>query len=370
VPIVVSLLLLAFYSKNVQLWEYAILVIPSVMLIGFMHLGIVSVGTSDTEYLGDYVTSVKYHEPWDEYIHRTCTRTVGSGKSQTTVTYDCSYVQYHSAEWKQILSNGCEYSIPEQEYAYLVNCWRTKSMFIDMDRNYYSIDGNCYEYKWDGAIRHCKTRTIDHAYTNKIKGSHSISGFTGISDKEAKQLGLFKYPDLYRQTNSENDMNMPVWLGYKCNSTDNVSWLYINGFYGRKYQYRTFNLVFYNKPISIVQDQKSYWEGGNKNELVTCICLDSISKKLMWATAFSWSDKPEYEVYLRQYFATKLTLNPADFANWTMNAIPKYWHRKEFKDFDYLQYDITTKQLLWMLAILVIFNIALSIWIVRNDYEN
>jgi hypothetical protein len=29
-----------------------------------------------------------------------------------------------------------------------------------------------------------------------------------------------------------------------------------------------------------------------------------------------------------------------------MAAIPKYWHRKEFKDFDYLQYDITTKQLL------------------------
>ena len=50
---------------------------------------------ADTEYLGSYVTRIRHYDAWNEYIHRTCTRTVGSGKNQRTETYDCSYVENH-----------------------------------------------------------------------------------------------------------------------------------------------------------------------------------------------------------------------------------------------------------------------------------
>ena len=62
---------------------------------------------NDTEYLGYYITKASYYEPWNEYIHRTCTREVYDGRDSDgnpkyrTEHYDCSYVEYHHAEYAQ-----------------------------------------------------------------------------------------------------------------------------------------------------------------------------------------------------------------------------------------------------------------------------
>jgi len=375
IPLIFAIFLLVFFRQKVVWWEYLIIVLPSMFIAGCLYFGMISYTTSDTEYYGNYVTGIKYYEPWDEYIHRTCTRTVGSGKNQTTESYDCSYVENHGPEWKQTLNNGYEYSISNKEYNRLFSLWNTENSFIDMHRNYDSQDGDCYSKLWDGNISHSKTRTIDHKYENKIKGSKSIFGFENITPDEAKILGLYDYPSLYNQSNggffnSDNDSNQSPFLGYKPSKDELVQWGFINGYYGHRNQFRTYNLVFYNKPLSIVQDQRSYWEGGNKNELVTCICLDSTSKKILWVDAFSWCDKPTYEVNLKSYFNGKEKLDFIEFANWTKAAIPQYWKRKEFKDFNYIDIQLTGTQFMWTLIIIFVFNLGMSIYVVLNDEEN
>ena len=46
---------------------------------------------------------------------------------------------------------------------------------------------------------------------------------------------------------------------------------------------------FFNGSESVVKKQKSYWEGGNENELVLCVGMDSLTGTVNWAQTFSWS---------------------------------------------------------------------------------
>lgn len=333
----------------------------------------VSYNESDTEYLGDYVTEIRYYEPWNEYIHRTCTRTTKVGKSTVTTTYDCSYVQYHSEEFVQVYS-GYEYSITKKEFERLSKLWSKNELkFKDMNRKYHTKDGDMYFKKYDYIREHSKTRTVENTYKNKVKASHSIFGFIDIDKNKAKEMGLYEYPELYNQKGTtffDNDENQNPFIGYTPNKEELDRWQFINGYYGNKKQIRLFLLFFHNKDQSIVQDQRSYWDGGNKNEMVLCFGIDSLSKKIIWSDAFSWSDRPTFEVNFRNYMRDKDSLDLNKLANWTEYAITHHWKRKDFKDFEYIDVELTNAQLIWLAIIIFIFNLAMSIWIVINDETN
>jgi hypothetical protein len=49
--------------------------------------------------------------------------------------------------------------------------------------------------------------------------------------------------------------------------------------------------------------------------------------------------------------------------------IEQHWHRKSFKDFDYLEIELTDTQMWWVLIIVLLYNIGVSIWIVMNQFE-
>lgn len=369
IPIVCAIIILIFFNKKAVWWEYLILIVPSLLISTAIYFGMVSYSESDTEYLGEYVTEVKYYEPWDEYIHKTCSRTVRSGKHSLTEYYDCSYVEHHEKEWKQVLSNGYEYSITESEYVRLTRLWKTTNTFIDMNRNYYSYDGDCYSKKWDNNKVTGKSITFDQTYKNKVRVSHSIFGFSNIKPEEAKKMGLFDYPDLYSQGGfSGNDMNQTPILGKAPTSKELQKWEFLNGYYGKTKQFRGYVLFFYNKPQSIVQDQRSYWEGGNKNEFIMCIGLNK-QNEIQWVDAFSWSDKPELEVNFRDHFLGKKKVDLSELADWLVPSISKYWHRKEFKDFDYINVELTNTQITWLFVLILIFNICMSVFIVMNSVE-
>lgn len=376
IPIIFALVILVFFSKKAVWWEYLLLIVPSMLVSTMIYFGMVSYSESDTEYFGDYVTEIRYYQEWDEYIHKTCsyTTTSGSGKNQTTTThyYDCSYVDNHPEEWKQVLSNGYEYGIPKSEYNRLFSMWKTTNTFIDMDRDYHRIDGDMYKKKFDGLREHSKTRTIECSYKNKIKASHSIFGFTIIKPEEAKKMGLYDYPQLTKQSDGsffENDMNQSPFLGYKPTKDELHRWEFINGYYGVQKQFRTYVLFFYNKPLSIVQDQRSYWEGGNKNEMILCIGMDSVSNTIQWTDAFSWCDSPTFEVNFRSYMNGKDKLDLKGLADWTEYGARNYWKRKNFKDFDYINVELSSTQLMWLFIIILLFNIGMTIFIVLNGFE-
>lgn len=336
--------------------------------------GMVKYSESDTEYYGQYVKEIRYYEDWNEYIHRTCYRTHKVGKTTVSVPYDCSYVQYHPEEYKQLLSDGCEYSISKKEYLRLKGIWNTETVFVNMNRHYFTNDGDMYKNKYDGVKMHVKTVSFQHSYDNKVKASYSIFGFKNIDKKEATTKQLFEYPKLYSNNDgagwgSGTDEQNPI-LGHKTSNETLKRWQFINAYYGPRNQFRTYVLVFKNKPLSIVKDQQSYWQGGNKNEMILCIGIDSTNNNIKWVDAFSWCDKPTFEVNFKEFMRNQKTLNLDSVSNWVEIGIHNgYWKRKNFKDFDYISVELSNTQLVWLFIIIMLFNIVMSIYVIVNETE-
>lgn len=375
IPILFAIVLFIFFRKQVVWWEYLILIVPSLIITTLVYYGMISSSTSDVEYYGDHVTEIRYYEDWNEWITETCTETYTDADGNTqTRTYDCSHSEYHSEYWTQVTATGNELNISKKEYNRLSKLWNTNKIFVDMRRDYYTNDGDMYRQEYDNNIFTSKTITTTHHYVNKIPNSYSVFGFSKITEDDAKKIGLYDYPELVSNKDNEGifssgSLDQSPFLGYKPTKKELSTWKYINGVYGPKYQIRIFILYFYNQSPSIVQEQKSYWYGGNKNELIYCFGLDSITKKIQWVDAFSWSDKPTLEVNFRSFYSDKERVNLYELATWTQNSVPKMWHRKEFKDFDYIDIQLTGNQMLWLFIIVMFVNLALSLFIIYNSFS-
>ena len=59
----------------------------------------VSVNSSDTEYLGGYVNRMTYYEPWDEMVRVRHTRTDSDGEEEVYYTWER---EYHSERYTYV----------------------------------------------------------------------------------------------------------------------------------------------------------------------------------------------------------------------------------------------------------------------------
>lgn len=237
----------------------------------------------------------------------------------------------------------------------------------DMHRKYYTIDGDMQYYLWDNNKNTVYDFTYPHTYKNKVKVSKSIFNFEDISEKDAKKLGLYDYPEIYDRYKQD------YVLGYNSfskNDSGRKYINYINAVYGPKYQFRTYILIFKNKDISISEKQKSYWVGGNKNEFIICVGIDSVSNKIKWSNAFSWCDTPSLEIYTEQFLSGQDSLNIYSIADFLSKKVPTLWKRKEFKDFDYIGIELKYWQYILILVIITLYNIGCSIYVIKNNFKN
>jgi hypothetical protein len=321
-----------------------------------------------TEYLGYYVDHVKHYDRWDEYVNRICTRSVPAGTDGNghiiyrTETYDCSYVDNHPEYWVMVDNDKQEYKISRERFNELVGKWKTPMIFIDMKRNYHSIDGDAQKYQWDGKIEHSVTLTQISRYTNKIQASHSIFNLGNISKQDVKLYGLYDYPKTV--DNIQNNI-----IGLKeYTSIDEKYMNFVNGYLGKKCEFRTYLLAFYGVSQDISFKQRSYWNGGNMNELVICVGLDSLNNNnlLLWGQSFSWSDDKMLEIMVNEYLFSKKgdSLNVVELSEKLMDYVPKYWKIKDFEDFNYINPTLTNSNLVWLSIILLIINVIVGIIIV------
>ena len=365
-PFVVAIFLLIFFRKETTWFEYVLLIVPSLLVFIITRLIMVSVNTSDTEYLGDYIIKVRHYDEWDEWVHRTCTRTYKVGNTTRTQTYDCSYRRYHPEKWTYFNSKGKEYPVYyKEDFELIKNKFGTSATFVDMKRRYYRIDGDAQDYYWNKTEHTAYSVTEPHTYKNKIQSSKSIFGFEEISKKQAHELGLYDYPYI------EHNDQLPVLsdsIAIDDKSIDAVK--YVNGFYGSKYQFRLYILTFpYDKGIEISELQRSYWVGGNKNELVVCLGMKD-KTTVGWCNAFCWSDSPKLELLTEQYFTEKDSLDLTSYTKYIRSCIERGdWQRKEFSDFDYIRSEPSGIQNIVLLIIVLLYNIGISIYIVVNDFK-
>lgn len=368
IPVIACIILLIFFRKETVWWEYLILLVPSVLLVLIMRLSFETYLTNSTEYYSYYYVKARHTDSWNEWIHKTCTRRVYAGSYKgharyRTETYDCSYCKEHPERWLLIDNIGREFYTSEIDFNRVINKWKAKSVFVDMKRKYFTKDGDAQDYYWDKNKLTAETFTQSHSYENKIKASRSVFNFKYISKEEAKELGLYDYPDVI-----ERHQN-PV-IGLKNQSPLDVNSLrFVNAYLGHDKQFRSFILFFYDKPASISEMQRSYWYGGNKNEFVTCVGLNSSDNSMQWINTFSWMDDKTMNVECENYFRGRGYVDVDEYSNWLLENANK-WNRKEFSDFNYLEVELTDTQYTWMLVITLIYVIGASLFVILNGIKN
>lgn len=376
IPIAVIIILMIFYRKEVTWWEYLVtLGIPAVFIVIF-KASIDKMQVTATEYWGGYITQAQYYEPWDEKVScrhpKYCTRTVttGSGKNRSTHTesYQCGWqhaydVDYHPAHWDLVGSNGESFGTTKEDYRRLVQKFGNET-FVDMHRSYYSIDGDKYTAIFDNDDRKLEAITTLHTYENRVQAAHSVFNFKEVTDAQKKAYQLYDYPKP---------------LGYRClgllgdagGCTPCANWKldFWNGKLGRMKQVRMWVLMYKNQPPEAGELQEAYWKGGNKNEFILAIGVDSVYK-VRWCRPISWTPSEDLKIDARNFVSTMDTLNIDKVVDWMGYNVQMRFERKQFKDFSYLEVDPPDWAIILTYVLASIISLGLAIFSVRNDARN
>ena len=361
IPFITALFLLIVFNRKMVWWEYLVLILPSLLFTLITQLIMVSVNSSDTEYLGGYVNRITYYEPWDEMVRVRHTRTDDDGDTEVYYTWER---EYYSERYTYVDNESdWEHYLSKKEYETIKKRMGDKAVFRDMHRDYHRIDGDAYDIYWDKTIEHLYDITTPHSYTNKIKASqsHTIFKYSDISEEDAKELGLYEYPDIHL-------MNQNPIIGRYASDKDKQRIKYINATYGKTHQFRVYMLFYEDKDIEISEQQKAYWQNGNKNEFV--VCLGTQRDSVVWCNPFSWCDEPKLETLTRDYFIQNPKVDIDAYGKWLQSQIPTKWKRKEFSDFEYIHIGLSKGQYIALIVIMILFNIGISVFLVMNDIQN
>ena len=361
IPIVTAGILAFKFREKTALWEYVVVLVPSVLLFFALKYSFVYISSLDKEYLSDLVSKITYYEDWDETVMVTHTRTVSCGNGKTrTETYVVPERRYHPKRYVYETVTGETNDVSEDEYKLICYKLNMPAVFKDMHRSYRSKDGDAYVTSWNRTRENSYPVTWTHLYQNKVKASsYSIFKYGNMSEEEIKENKLFDYPEI-----KNNDQN-PI-LGFNATDTDIDAVRYLNGYRGPKNQIHVFILCFNNPSLEVAEMQKAYWQGGNKNEFV--VCLGVKNNTVIWCNPFSWSDEPMLEVKTRDYFIKHPDINFKDYAEWLDTQIDKNWHRKEFNDFNYLSIELSIGWYIAILIIILCYNVGISYWVITNEF--
>lgn len=349
IPIVATILLRIYWYHKVVWWEF--LLPTTIALILILSLkAMISAGMNyDVEYKDSYVVQATYLEDWNEYIRRTCTRTVGSGKHRRTQTYDCSYVQYHPPQWFLTTNTGVRVDVTMSQYESFKNLFGNEK-FTDLHRWYHTNDGDKYTSDWNRLDSTLTPVSVRKHYQNKLQSSKTVYNYAPLTPEEQKLV--YEYPNLGALEN-------PSVIGWQDQGNALAKF---NAKFGR--DCKIFLLVFNNKPRSVGFAQEAHWLGGNRNEVVV-----TVSQKdgvIQWCHAFSWCNNKGIIVDIRKSLEGK-KLNSAAVVETIGPMVTEGWKTDHYHDFDFVEVYLPT----W--AIVLIFIIVggvtggISYFVVINE---
>ncbi len=329
IPLLIAMILRAWWDHKVTWWELAMPFCLSVFLILGGKAGSDSIQVSDTEYWTGWITRADYDDEDTYWV----TVTDSDGNSHMEQRTD-------PPSWRMTDNNGIGRSITRKRYAWFVKQFGNEKGFSDK----YTV--------FNGGRNDMVPFTTTHTYENRTQVSKNVFNFEDVENPE--ELGLFDYPEI------KSSLSVPSILGDGGPTMEsaNKELTLRNAELGKKKQIRMWILVFKNKPFQTAIDQESHWKGGNKNELVLCIGVnDDYSVK--WSYVFSWTDDEYLKIWVRSHprmprmdKSKSLDLNSTVAS--MSNLAEARWVRKQFADFSYLKVPLP----LW--AILTIYGIVLA----------
>lgn len=377
IPVILSILAFWKFNKTFLWWETIFPTIISLLFILISYFFVKNINMKDIEYNSYIIIEARYYEPWETWVSKTCSYTTtcccdskGNNCRTETHYYDCSYCDYNSPYWEVIDNGGNIVRITQDKYNQLIRKWKATPKFNELNRNikYHGScgkDGDMYSIKWNSEILSSECSVFEKPFQNPVKVSHSAFNYPIIADGQADTIGLFHYPSIY------NFYRQNAILGINRFNISNkeaqqVKFEYLNGKLGAKNKVKVFTLLFKNKPIDIAFKQEAYWSGGNQNELVVCIGLKD-NLEIDWVKPFSWCDNKRILVDTREDIANLRYFNGDSVLTIYEENINKYFKYKSFKDFNYLTFEPTTGQVLFVYLGTIIISLLTIFWCIKNE---
>lgn len=355
IPLISIPIMRLMFPHRVVWWELFLPILPFVIITPIIKLTAETTQVRDYERWGGWITEVRYYEDWNEWVSQTCVKQVPCGtdsKGNTrycSETYDCSYLDYHPEYWEVRGSNGEKINITKSYYNKLKSKFGN-SEFVDMHRDYHTDDGDMHRSVWPGQDKTLVPVFTEHTYENRVQVNKGVFEYPEISEED--QEILHQFPEL------DGSFYDPAILGShpQKRQADKRLQLY-NAKFGAQYQIRYWILLFKNQPRSVGLDQEALWKGGNKNEFVTCICVDD-NNKPSWCHTFCWSPdgyagNDTMRIEVRDFVEQQDKLNLLETVDYIAGETKQYWKRKPFAEFSYLEVEMS----IWALIVIYVVTI-------------
>lgn len=199
IPLLVAFILYKWFSHVTAWWEFFIPLVASLIFTFSMKAIVETVQVSSKEYWGSLISRVEYYEDWNEWIEETCSRECccdSDGKNCSTESYDCSHSEYHPAVWKIITTTGEVVLISQGEYNRIKGIFGNEK-FVDLNRDYYTDDGDEYRSDWKGDSVTAIPVTTLHTYENRVKAAdQSVFHYGEVTKAEKEKYSLKEYPEI------------------------------------------------------------------------------------------------------------------------------------------------------------------------------
>lgn len=367
IPVIACLLLHFEFDYDGEWTTYLWIMFAGEATAGGLHYFFFQMHTSATEYLGSTVSGIYHEDGWTELVERTETKTDSKGNSYTVKRID---EKWHREKYYFLTSLGSRFDCGSDFYRLVERTWKLAPVRVSW-RGEHIKHGIRYgtenefsqlDYSQQENPDYWVPITESNSYCNKIRRSNSIFKFERIDRRQARELGLYDYPFI-------TDFDAPCILSYQCGYgivDDDVEKLFrkFNARIASQWEMRLYILLFpAEKGIAISEQQRAYWQGGNKNEFVVCVGIDAAGR-VEWARTFSWADEQEIETQTSQRLMLNRNLDWQGFYDWLKWHL-RDWRRKEFKDFDYINVNLPLWQLLAILLLSTLEN-ALALYLVIN----
>lgn len=367
IPVLTAVVLWYFFERQTLWWEFLVPFVVSVVMVIAMKLCVEEASIRSEEYWGSFVEKVEYYEEWDEWVDQTCTRSCccdSKGQNCSTETYDCSYRRHHDPEWLLINTIGETVFISKQEYE-RIKSKLGNSTFIDLNRDYYRIDGDMYTSNWNHVASNAIPVTTLHYYENRVKASDaSVFHFDDLDEKDIAHYGLKQYPPI------TDGYKMDAVLGDSTSDAvmANAKLKHLNGALGHSKQVCVFLLVFKNQPLEAAFKQEAYWKGANMNEFVICIGIND-DREVQWGKVISWTTNEHLKIDVTNMLNQQKRLDLSSIVDQIHPMIADGFQRRDFQEFNYLTVEPPTWAIVLTYVLVILVNIGISWWITANEHN-
>lgn len=360
-PLVTVVILYIFWKHRISIFETSgVMIIPILFIL--CSKGCVEYQqTRDKEFLGGWVKQAEYYQAWNEYIHRTCTRQNchGSGENRvcTTEFYDCSYVEYHPEHWDSVTTLGT-FGMSKDRFDKLCSQFGNKT-FVDLHRSYHTIDGDKYVSNWPNTRETMESVSAEHEYENRTQAADCVYKYPEV---DPKTYGLLEYPGI--DGNGKQNCVIGAQVPDLDRARKNLD--YWNATLGPKKRTRIFILLFKDKPVQAGFDQQFYWKNGNKNEMNIVIGVKSTGT-VDWCHVFSWSEKEDLKVDIRNKVVEMDNLDLPGFIEWLGPEMDRRFKKRDFREFSYLKVEPPLWYIITAYIVVILMCIGFGIFAVKND---